>query len=101
MKSRTIFLFSVTTLIACSLAAASAPNKTTAPPDPGWPRQKTSEQGTLIYYQPQVDEWKDFKELDFRMAFSFTPKGGKEVVGILVGANTDRREYGRSHGPAQ
>ena len=30
-----------------------------------------------------MDDWKDFKQLDFRMAFSLTPKGQKEVVGVL------------------
>jgi hypothetical protein len=62
----------------------------TAPADPGWPRQHTSEQGILVYYQPQVDAWKNFKELEFRMAFSLMPKGGKEIIGILeVQTETD------------
>ena len=52
--------------------------------DPGWPRQRTNEQGRLVYYQPQVDEWKNFKDLNFRMAFTLTPKGQKEIVGIMV-----------------
>ncbi len=51
--------------------------------DPGWPRQKSSPAGRLVYYQPQVDEWKENKELDFRMAFSLTPRGGKETVGVV------------------
>jgi hypothetical protein len=51
--------------------------------DPGWPRQKTSAAGKLIYYQPQVDEWKNHREVHFRMAFSFTPAGGKQVVGVV------------------
>lgn len=76
-----LLLLGITTLVAADLSAASKPNQTAA--DPGWPRQRTSAQGTLVYYQPQVDEWKDFKQLDFRMAFSLTPKGGKEIVGII------------------
>jgi hypothetical protein len=51
--------------------------------DPGWPRQLTKAGSTLIYYQPQVDEWKDFSDLSWRMAFSLTPAGGKEVVGVV------------------
>jgi hypothetical protein len=43
-----------------------------SPPDPAWPRQRTNEQGRLIYYQPQVDAWTNFKDLAFRMAFSLT-----------------------------
>ncbi len=51
--------------------------------DPGWPRQKSSPAGKLVYYQPQVDDWKNHTDLNFRMAFSLTPTGGKQVVGVL------------------
>jgi hypothetical protein len=51
--------------------------------DPGWPRQITKPQGTLIYYQPQVDNWSNFEQLDWRMAISITPTGGKETVGAV------------------
>ena len=82
----TFFLTIISTLIAGDLAAKSTP----PPPDPGWPRQRTNEQGRLIYYQPQVDAWTNFKDLTFRMAFSLTPKGGKEIVGIIeLQAQTD------------
>jgi hypothetical protein len=84
MKRATALVVALTTLVAGSLAAQSKPSKTVVPPDPGWPRQRTNEQGRLVYYQPQVDEWKTFKELNFRMAFTFTPKGQKDVVGIIV-----------------
>ncbi len=50
--------------------------------DPGWPRQITTQAGTLIYYQPQVDNWQNFSELTWRMAFSITPTGGKQMVGV-------------------
>lgn len=50
--------------------------------DIGWPRQVKNSSGTLIYYQPQVDEWKDYKELTARIAFSLTPTGGKQVLGV-------------------
>lgn len=50
--------------------------------DPGWPRQIEKNGVTLVYYQPQVDEWKDYKELFFRVAFSIKPKAGKEVLGV-------------------
>jgi hypothetical protein len=51
--------------------------------DPGWPRQITKQGSTLTYYQPQVDDWKNFADLTLRMAFSLTPAGGKEVVGVV------------------
>jgi hypothetical protein len=38
---------------------------------PGWPCQITKPQGTLDYYQPQVDS--NFQELDWRMAITITP----------------------------
>lgn len=58
--------------------------------DPGWPRQKTSPAGKLVYYQPQVDHWNNYKDLAFRMAFSLTPAGGKQVVGVVnIQSQTD------------
>src|SRR5450432_301938 len=50
--------------------------------DPGWPRQITKQGNTLVYYQPQIDDWKDFSDLSWRMAFTLTPAGGKQVVGV-------------------
>ncbi len=58
--------------------------------DPGWPRQKSGKAGKIIYYQPQVDEWSDYRELNFRTAFSMTPAGGQAVVGVaVIRAKTD------------
>src|SRR5881396_1480721 len=58
--------------------------------DPGWPREKYSNGTRLIIYQPQVDDWKNFQELSWRMAVWLTPKGGKEVVGVVeMKGNTD------------
>jgi hypothetical protein len=52
--------------------------------DPGWPREITRNDASLVYYQPQIDDWKDFKEIDGRMAISVTPRGGKPQVGIVA-----------------
>lgn len=52
--------------------------------DPGWPRQITQQGSTLIYYQPQVDDWTNFQQLDWRMAISITPAGGKATVGAVA-----------------
>jgi hypothetical protein len=85
MKNAAVLILAVTTLVLGSLSAATPKSDVkSVPPDPGWPRQRTSEQGRLVYYQPQVDEWNNFKELNFRMAFTLTPKGQKEIVGIIV-----------------
>lgn len=51
--------------------------------DPGWPRSIDREGAHLIYYQPQVDDWKDQKELYARMAVSLTPAGGKQEIGVV------------------
>src|ERR1700710_2431376 len=62
-------------------ASAPAP----APPlaeDPGWPRQVVKNGTTLVYYQPQVDHWNSFQQLDGRAAFSLTPQNGKATVGV-------------------
>ncbi len=58
--------------------------------DIGWPREKSSADATIIYYQPQLDEWKDYRELDARMAVSIKPKTGQPAVGVVyLRARTD------------
>lgn len=51
--------------------------------DPGWPRQITANGATLLYYQPQIDNWSNFRQLDARMAISLTPAGGQPVLGVM------------------
>ena len=90
MKTTIVLLLALATMTGSNLSGAESKANSSNASDPGWPRQRTSEKGSLVYYQPQVDDWKDFKQLNFRMAFSLTPKGGKEVVGIIeVQAQTD------------
>lgn len=50
--------------------------------DNGWPREAENKGAKLVYYQPQVDDWKDYKDLTARLAFSLTPKDGKQVLGV-------------------
>lgn len=58
--------------------------------DPGWPRQKVVQGATLVYYQPQVDNWANFTKLDLRMAITVTRPGGKTQPGVVtVSAQTD------------
>src|SRR5579864_8240915 len=52
--------------------------------DPGWPRQIVKPGGTLIIYQPQVDDWKNFTDITWRQAFQLTPSGGKQIVGAAT-----------------
>ena len=51
--------------------------------DSSWPREKYSNGTKLIIYQPQVDDWKNFQDLSWRMAVSITPKSGKTVLGVV------------------
>jgi hypothetical protein len=48
-----------------------------------WPREKYQNGTRLIIYQPQVDDWKNFQDLSWRMAVSLTPSSGKTVVGVV------------------
>ena len=98
MKTTLSLLFAIIVLAAGNLAAKKAESSAA---DPGWPRLRINEHGRLVYYQPQVDDWKDFKELKFRMAFSFTPKGAKEIIGILVLQAQSHVKYGRSQRSSQ
>jgi hypothetical protein len=64
--------------------------------EPGWPRELASGQARMTYYEPQVDSWKNFTDLAFRMAFELRQGGGQPVVGIAViqartDVNVDRR----------
>src|SRR5262249_2268399 len=72
------------TLLASSTqgTAQSAPGSNQSG-DPGWPREKYQNGTKLIIYQPQVDDWKNFQDLSWRMAVSLTPKSGKTVVGVV------------------
>ena len=56
--------------------------------DPGWPRTNVQQGGTLVSYQPQVDDWKHFTNIIWRQAFQLTPAGGKQVVGAATLSGT-------------
>ena len=49
--------------------------------DPGWPRKLVKPGGTVLVYQPQVDDWQNFTDIKWRAAFQLTPNGGKQIVG--------------------
>src|ERR1700747_2825953 len=89
MKIRIVSLLQILILTAALFTPRlqiRAANSTTAPgqsADPSWPRERYQNGNTLIVYQPQVDDWKNFQDLSWRMAVSLTPKGGKTVVGVV------------------
>ncbi|HTU50782.1 MAG TPA: hypothetical protein VMF56_09320 [Acidobacteriaceae bacterium] len=88
MQNSKIWMTCISLLFLCTAIATALAQ------DPGWPRQIARPGGTLTVYQPQVDEWNNYTELKWRMAFQLTPTGGKQVVGALSAtastqANTD------------
>src|SRR4029453_2145791 len=92
MKSLLHCVIAIATLFG-SLIEGTAAKSTTGSDqsgNTGWPRQRYQDGTKLIIYQPQVDDWKNFQELTWRMAVSLTPKAGKEVVGVVeMKGNTD------------
>ncbi|WP_058189501.1 hypothetical protein [Terracidiphilus gabretensis] len=69
-------------------AAASAPATKPAPApdatvDAGWPRRIVKNGINLVYYQPQVDSWDNYRLVKARMAFSLTPSGKSQVLGVV------------------
>src|SRR5436190_8366053 len=89
MKLFNTSLFQCMTVIGALLVSpinATAANSTTGSSqstDSSWPREKYSNGTQLIVYQPQVDDWKNFQDLNWRMAISLTPKSGKTVIGVI------------------
>src|SRR5713101_8904278 len=78
-------LIAIASLLASSVEGASAKSTggSDQSGDPGWPREQYQNGTRLIIYQPQVDDWKNFQDLTWRMAVSLTPKSSKEVVGVV------------------
>lgn len=52
--------------------------------DQGWPRQITNNKVRIACYQPQIDEWKNYKSITARFAVSMTPPGEAPVLGVAV-----------------
>jgi hypothetical protein len=94
MKLRTISLLQCVIIIVALFASPVERAFSTAAPnqagDPGWPRERYQNGTRLIIYQPQVDDWRNFQDLSWRMAISLTPKNGKTAVGVVeMKGNTD------------
>ncbi len=62
---------------------AAAPAAAKSPTDPGWPREITRGGVKVTLYQPQIDEWKNYRELKARAAFVLTAADGKPIVGVM------------------
>jgi hypothetical protein len=55
-----------------------------AAPTEDWPRKIAANGNQLTYYQPQVDSWTDYRQLDGRVAVVLTPAGGQSVPGMIT-----------------
>src|SRR3984885_4633708 len=65
--------------------------------DIGWPREMTQNGARIVYYQPQIDQWLDYRTLSARMAISVTPAGGKATPGVVsIQARTDAEKDNRT-----
>src|SRR5580658_2560937 len=65
--------------------------------DIGWPREVTQNGAQIIYYQPQIDQWTDYRTLNARLAISVSPAGGKPTLGVVsVEARTDTNKEART-----
>ena len=75
----------VAALLTTLIAAGQLPAAVSAPEmDPGWPREIAKNGAKLTYYQPQIDEWKNYRDITARVAFSLAPKGGKPALGVAT-----------------
>lgn len=79
-RPQVIFLFPLVLIPIPTVSMAQPASRLT---DRAWPRQTVRNGATLITYQPQVDDWDNFQRLQWRMAFSLTPRGGGAVLGVL------------------
>jgi len=81
MKSRPIlFILTLFILLAGTRLALSADSP---PDDPGWPRLMKKNGKELTIYQPQVDSWPDYKNINVRFAIAVKDvKSKKETFGV-------------------
>ncbi len=72
------------TILACIalFSAVSLKAQQDLTQDIGWPRQVSNSSATIVYYQPQIDKWDNYKKLSGEIAFGLTPGGGQEVLGV-------------------
>ena len=85
------------TALATSLAAQdAAPREQPAPeaipaPELGWPREYQGKDHRLVVYQPQIENWLDYRKMEAYAAVMVTPPGKKDPVpgAVQLTARTD------------
>lgn len=67
--------------------------KETDPDLPDWPRSYTTDKGaTIVVYQPQLTDWKDFSVLEALLAAEYTRVGTTEPVFGVIGLAGDTED---------
>ncbi|HEY5973429.1 MAG TPA: hypothetical protein VIU41_01685 [Geobacteraceae bacterium] len=69
-------------MVPASQATQAEPAGDFAKLEPGWPREVEKDGARLVYYQPQVDDWKKYREFFGRVAFMLAAPGEKPVPGV-------------------
>jgi hypothetical protein len=83
MKPYKTLVFLIQMLMLMTSASGFAAPDAAPLADPGWPREFEKKGKQLTIYQPQVDYWKDYKDLHFRCAISVkTGASKKEKLGV-------------------
>ena len=79
--------------------AAKPAAEAETPKDIGWPREFKTDNHTVVVFQPQVEEWVEFKTLKMRAAVAVSETGKEEEAqyGGLFAEVTHRR--GLRHPP--
>lgn len=74
----------------CWALEAPDDNSPAPPQDTGWPREMVFKKAKLTCYQPQIEEWENYRKLHARLAISLTPSGGDPVLGVaeVIGETT-------------
>ena len=81
--------------VVLALLASPARAQSSAPADQGWPRVFTQGDQKVVLYQPQIDSWKDFQQVQFRMAAAVTPGGASQPgYGIVQVQATTTVDHG-------
>src|SRR5260370_2043928 len=72
-----LLLWPKTTLCLDSAKKSVYPQSESKSLDPGWPREVDRNGVRFVYYQPQVDEWKNLRALLAPFPFTLPPKAPK------------------------
>jgi hypothetical protein len=77
-------------LSGCSTKEEKQTSGQSTAPAYDWPREITKNGNRLTFYQPQVDAWTDYRQLDGRVAVVLTPARAQSVTGMItLEAQTD------------